>query len=215
MEKNSIYILGLGHNTPVYIDLVEACGYQVAGLYHYDNTRVGESLHGYKIIGSNDDLFSKTTLEGCSFALSMGDNKIRMMLSDKIRELGGNIPTLIHPSAIIQKFALIESGAVIHANAVIQSDAHIYHDSVISFNVGISHNTTIGRGSYIACQTIVGAYTHIKEGSLIGMGSVIVSGKVPNIGPYSIVGAGSVVISSVEEKCVVAGNPAKTIKIIG
>ena len=29
-----IYILGVGCNTVVYIDLVESCGYRVVGLYH-------------------------------------------------------------------------------------------------------------------------------------------------------------------------------------
>ena len=31
-----IYILGVGCNTVVYIDLVESCGYRVVGLYHYE-----------------------------------------------------------------------------------------------------------------------------------------------------------------------------------
>lgn len=27
--NKEIYILGVGHNTPVYIDLVESCGYTI------------------------------------------------------------------------------------------------------------------------------------------------------------------------------------------
>lgn len=57
MDKN-ICILGVGHNTAVYIDLVETCGYNVVGLYHFEEGRKGEIYFGQMIKGSNDDLFS-------------------------------------------------------------------------------------------------------------------------------------------------------------
>ena len=82
MQKD-LYALGIGHNSPVFIDLALACGYSIAGLYHYNNTRTGEIDHGYEILGSFDDLFAKGSLEGMSFLLTMGDNKIRTELSDK------------------------------------------------------------------------------------------------------------------------------------
>lgn len=204
-----IFILGVGHNTPVYIDLVEACGYTVAGLYHYDEELVGTDIHGYQIIGSNKDLFSQLSLAGANFALSMGDNSLRLQLADKIRNLGGYIPRLIHPSSIIQKFVTLEEGVIIHANCVVQSDAFIGHDTVISYNVGISHNTKIDFGCYIACQSIIGAYVNIKTGTLIGVGCTVASGKVSHIGPNAIVGAGSVVTKPVEENAIVVGNPAR------
>ena len=71
-----ICILGVGHNTPVYIDLAEACGYNIKGLYHYQEGRTGEIDHGYEILGSFEDLWSLPSLEGMSFALSQGDNMV-------------------------------------------------------------------------------------------------------------------------------------------
>ena len=78
-----IYILGVGCNTVVYIDLVESCGYRVVGLYHYEEGRTGEIYFGHKIIGSNEELFS-LDLSGKQFAISVGDNKIRSSLYNKI-----------------------------------------------------------------------------------------------------------------------------------
>ena len=102
-----LYALGIGHNSPVFIDLALACGYKIAGLYHYNDTRTGEIDHGYEILGSFDDLFAKESLEGMSFLLTMGDNRIRTELSNKIIEKGGSVPTLIHPTAVISAFAKI------------------------------------------------------------------------------------------------------------
>ena len=71
-----IYILGVGGSTPVFMDLALSCGYKVAGLYHYNDDRTGESVHGYPIIGSFDDLF-KSDIRRKLFLLSQGNMKIR------------------------------------------------------------------------------------------------------------------------------------------
>ena len=209
MDTSAIFILGVGHNTSVYIDLAESCGYRVAGLYHYNKERIGESIHGFQIIDSTQALFAKETLAGMNFALSMGDNKIRTTLAHTIRGKGGNLPTLIHPTAVVSKFSEIESGVVINANSTIQANVRIRNDSMISSNVSVAHNSSIGEGCLIASHAIIGAHVSISDNVLIGLGAIIVSGKVDSIGANSIVGAGSVVTKSVGPNSVVVGNPAK------
>lgn len=39
-----IYALGVGHNTPVIIELATTCGYRVAGLYNYNCGRTSEYI---------------------------------------------------------------------------------------------------------------------------------------------------------------------------
>ena len=75
--NKEIYALGVGHNTPVFIDLAEACGYKVVGLYHYEAGRTGEYDHGIPILGTFKDLFDKKDLTGMNFILTMGDSRIR------------------------------------------------------------------------------------------------------------------------------------------
>lgn len=212
MENKEIYILGVGHNTIVYIDLVESCGYKVAGLYHYNDERIGENIHGIPIVDSNSNLFKKESLKNINFAISVGDNKIRANLAEQIRVKSGNIPTLIHPSAVVSQYATISKGVVIHANSVVQADVIIEQDSVVSYNVSVTHTSQIGRTCYLASGSSIGAYITIENNVFIGQAAVLVSGKVEYIGSNSIVGAGSVVINNVEENTVVAGNPAKFIK---
>ena len=61
---------------------------------------------------------------------------------------------------------------------------------------------------------MVGAFVHIAPFAFIGQASTLISHKAKSIGRSSIVGAGAVVTKSVEEYHVVAGQPAKTIKIV-
>lgn len=213
MHKPEIFILGVGNNTGVYIDLVESCGFIPAGLYHFQKGREGEHIHNIPILDCHENLFKKD-LSGMLFSISVGDNKIRAELATKILKQGGIIPTLIHPSAIVSKYAEISESVVIHANAVVQAGACIGENSVISYNASVSHNSKIGKNCYQAFNSTVGAYVTISDFVLIGQAAAIVSGKVDCIGINSIIGAGAVVTKSVEANTVVAGNPARVIKRI-
>lgn len=214
-KTKELYALGVGHNTPVFIDLAFDCGYQIKGLYHYNNDRTGETDHGFNILGSFDDLFSHGNLTGKSFLLTMGDSSIRMNLAKKIIELGGNVPTLIHPTAVISRFATISKiGVYISAFSFVQADSFVGDNTVILSHVNISHTTTIGKGCFIAGGATIGAYTEVEDNVFIGQGALSISAKVKKIGAKSYVGARSLLTKEVPEKVVVAGCPARIIKQI-
>lgn len=214
MENKDIYILGVGHNTPVYIDLAEACGYHIQGLYHYNSDRTGEFDHGYKILGSFEDLFSLGNLNQKNFALSQGDNEIRSSIFEKILKAGGNIPTLIHPTATVSKFATLGKGCIIHINAVVHPDVVIGDNTVLSYNTAITHSSQIGKHCYLAFDTKIGAYTKVEDFVFFGINSHTISGKVDCIGTHAYIGAGALVTKSIEAYNVVMGSPAKVIKIL-
>lgn len=213
-DNKDIYILGVGRNTEVYIDLAESCGYSPVGLFHFNKERLGEFIHDVKIIGSNETLFKNSSLIGQKFAISVGNNYVRSQLANEIIKRGGCLPNLIHPAAIVSKYAILGKGVIIHPNAVIQAGASIGFNSVISFNAAISHTSEVGDNCYLALYANIGAYVKISNFVLIGQGATIVSAKVKYIGENSIIGAGSVVIHDVEANSVVAGNPAKLLRII-
>ena len=209
-----IYALGVGHNTPVFIDLAEACGYTIKGLYHYNNERNGQIDHNFEIIGCFDELFTQGDLKGKNFLLTMGDNKIRTTLSDKIQALGGNVPTLIHPTAIISRFAKIsEVGVYINPFAYVQADSEIESNTIILSGVNISHTNHIGKSCFIAGGATIGAYTTIEDFVFVGQGALSISGKVKTIGQYAYIGARSLITHDVLPHSIIAGSPAKILKI--
>ena len=208
-----IYALGVGHNTPVFIDLALDCGYEIVGLYHYNGDKTGEVDHGYKILGSFDDLFLRKSLQGLNFLLTMGDSKIRTELSKKIISKGGLVPTLIHPTSIISKFAKISDvGVYISAFSFVQADSFVGDNTVILSHVNISHTTHIGKGCFLAGGSIIGAYTNMEDNVFIGQGALSISGKVATIGHDAYVGARSLLTKNVPPNTVVAGIPAKVIR---
>lgn len=205
---NEIYVLGIGCSTFVRVQLAIACGYTIAGLYHYNSDRTGDLDHGYKIIGSFDDLFM-LDIKNKYFLLSMGDVKIRKGLYKKITSKGGIVPTLIHPTANISQFATISpNGVLIDSQAIVQSDCIIDEGTFICSQTIVCHQTTVEPYVFIAPQAMVGARLKIGSFSFIGQNATLISTKVKEIGKHAIVGAGAVVTKSVEPYTTVTGCPA-------
>ena len=213
MQEKQLLVLGVGHNTPVFIDLAEQCGYEIIGLYHYNDDRTSEVDHGFKIQGSFNDLFASNDLVGKNFLLTMGDNLIRSQLLEKIVSLGGTIPSLIHPTAVISRFAEISNvGVYISAFSHIQADTKIGQGTVILSGVNVSHTNTIGKYCFFSGGSTVGAYTEVEDFVFMGQGALSISSKVRNIGTHAYIGARSLLTKDVKPYSVMYGSPAKELR---
>ena len=207
-----IYALGVGHNTPVCIDLALACGYEIAGLYHYAEGRTGEVDHGYRILGTFEDLW-KEDLRGKAFLLTMGDMHIKSELTERILAAGGEVPTLIHPTAVISAFATIDPvGVYISPFTYVQADSTVGEGTDLLSHVNISHTTHIGRYCMLAGGTHIGAYTTMEDFVFVGQGVLSISAKVNRIGEGAFIGAGSLLTCEVPAGAKVVGRPAKPIE---
>ena len=207
-----LYALGVGHSTPLFIEIAEMAGWKVAGLYHYNNDRTGEYDHGYKILGSFDDLYGKN-VSGVNILLTMGDMNIRRQIYEKIVSLGGRVPTIIHPSAHVSRFAKIsDRGVVIGDRVELQSDVVVEENSVLRSDVTVCHNTIIESDVFVGPKALVGAYITIGKFAYIGQGSILVSEKAEHIGQNSLIGAGALVTKPVPDNVVAIGSPARVMK---
>lgn len=211
-RKKEIYVLGIGGSSFKMIDLANACGYEVIGLYHYNNERTGQFDHGYRILGSFDDLFEQD-IKDKNFLLTMGDMNIRKSLSGKIISKGGLVPTLVHPSAEISQFALISPlGVIVDSLTVIQADCVIDEGVYICSHSMICHQTHLEAYVFVAPHALIGARLNIRDFVFIGQNATLISTKVKEIGSHTIVGAGAVVTKELPSHVVVVGNPARIIK---
>lgn len=212
--NNSIYVLGIGHNSIAMIELAEDCGYEIAGLYHYNNERTGEVYFDFKIAGSTEELLSKESLEGMNFLLTMGDNAIRTELYNKIIAKGGNVPSLVHPTATVSKRSQIGNGVLVMPQSIVQADVTIGNNTIITLNSVVSHSTTIGNNCFISGNNLIGAYVNVEDNCWIGQACLIVSGTVNTVGHHSVLGAGSVLRNDMRPGCLYLGNPARLVKRI-
>ena len=177
MAVTKIYVYGFSGHGAVVADVARACGY-------------GEVvfLDDAKFDGKNVLKFDQS-LEKADVIVAIGDNKIRRILQERVKNAGFVLVNLIHPSAVVSKSAQIGEGAIINTGAIIE------HDCKIGDFAHVSPNAALAGG------VIVGANTHV------GIGSCII--QCVKIGADCIIGAGSVVVRDIADGSVAYGNPAK------
>lgn len=117
--------------------------------------------------------------------------------------------TLIHPSAIIPKgYCKIEHGILIAPLARLLPDTIIGDNCILLGNSFIWHNTVLDVFAHIATNAVVCGFVHIGKAVHIGSNATI---KKVNVGDFSLVGSGAVVLHDVDVNTIVVGNPAKVL----
>jgi acetyltransferase-like isoleucine patch superfamily enzyme len=146
------------------------------------------------LIGANVKIFDFVNLYGCSL--------------DEGTKIGA--------------FVEVQKGVSIGKNCKISSHSFICEGVTIKDNVFIGHGVTFTNDKFPRATNLDGSLqidsdwktetTLIEKGVSIGSGVTVLCGIT--IGENAIVGAGSVVTKDVSANTVVAGNPAKFLKLI-
>jgi UDP-2-acetamido-3-amino-2,3-dideoxy-glucuronate N-acetyltransferase len=158
-------------------------------------------------------------------------------------EPGIPIPTRIHPTADVAsprigedtrvwQFVVILAGAVIGRDCNICSHVFIENDVVVGDrctvkcgvqlwdgitledDVFIGPNATFANDPFPRSRVALEEYprTLVKKGASIGANATLLPGVV--IGERAMVGAGAVVVDDVPPGAVVAGNPARVLRMV-
>ena len=125
----------------------------------------------------------------------------------------------IEPGCIIRDMVSIGDNAVIMMGAVINIGAVIGENSMIDMNAVIGARGIIGKNVHLGAGAVVAGVLEppsaspviIEDDVMIGANAVILEGV--RVGKGSVVAAGAIVTHDVEPGCVVAGSPAKVIKM--
>ena len=125
----------------------------------------------------------------------------------------------IEPGAIIRDMVTIGNNAVVMMGAVINIGAVIGDNSMVDMNAVIGARGIIGNNVHLGAGAVVAGVLEppssspviIEDDVMIGANAVILEGV--KIGKGAVVAAGAIVTHDVEPGCVVAGSPAKVIKM--
>ena len=130
-----------------------------------------------------------------------------------------NIPARIEPGAVIREQVQIGKNAVIMMGAIINIGAIIGEGTMIDMGAVLGGRATVGKNCHVGAGAVLAGVIEpasatpvvVEDNVLIGANAVVIEGC--RIGHDAVVAAGAVVVSDVAPNTVVAGCPARVIKV--
>lgn len=166
---------------------------------------IGRQVHGIPVIARSElqQIASPNLISVHGSAASYQNRRTL------IEQFDGKVSwqTVIHPSAVISKYASIGKNVFISAGVSVGPNAVIEDHVIILANATVHHDSRIGSGSIVCGNVLIAGNVEIGSGVYIGAGSTLKNGI--QVGTGSLIGMGSVVLSSVGDSEVWFGNPAK------
>lgn len=204
----NIVLIGDSGHAKVIKDIILANGDYILGILDDKYTDVFKED---KIIkGPITYLHELLVDEQVKVIIAIGNNRIRQQIVSRI-----NIPidryiSCIHPSAIVSPSAIIEKGTVVMPGAIVNADASIGMHSIINSNAIVEHDCLVENYVHISPASIVTGGVKIAVGVHLGASSSVI--PLIEIGNWTIVGAGAVVVKNLPANCTAVGAPAKPIE---
>jgi len=207
-----VLIIGAGGHAQVVADVL-LCSHRAGGTaapigYVDDVLHLqGQARLGLPVLGT---LRNIDVVPHDAVILAIGDNRTRQRLYEELQRRGECFVTAIHPCAIIASDVQIGPGSVVCAGVVINTGSHIGANVILNTGCTVDHHNCIGDHVHIAPGVHLGGDVKVGAGALIGIGVIVMPQR--QVGEWSVVGAGAVVIKDIPANTTSVGVPARLVK---
>lgn len=200
-------VLGASGHGRVVADAALASGWQEIVFFDARWPEI-TSVGPWSVAGDLSHL-EATQSEFDGVVVAIGANRSRLDRYRSLAAAGAKMATIVHPSAIVSRFATIGAGSVLCAGAIVNPFVNIGAAAIINTAATIDHDCTLADGVHISPGAHLGGTVRVGEASWVGIGAAVRQGI--SIGSDVVIGAGAAVVSAVGDKLTVAGVPARTL----
>jgi sugar O-acyltransferase (sialic acid O-acetyltransferase NeuD family) len=212
MSQQKIILVGGGGHCKAVIDVIESNGsYEILGILDVQE-KVGETVLGYPIIGTDEQIGKYISSDVC-FLVSIGQIKtarVRRTLFEELKRQGAQLATIISPTAYVSRHSIVGEGCIIMHHATVNAGVIIGSNTILNTSCNVDHDVKIGDHCHVSTHAVINGGCEIGSGTFIGSNSVFNQGV--HIAENVIIGAGTVVNKAILEPGIYAGVPFKRIE---
>lgn len=146
----------------------------VATQLGYKTTFLDDSIPNHPLSSFTDHIALDTY-----FISAFGNNTFRMQWIEKVESAGGQLATLIHPTAYVSPTATVAHGTVILPKAVVNTGVTIQRGCILNLGAMIDHGCIIEEGCHICLGAIVKGDNRIPAFTKIEAGVVVEARQWP------------------------------------
>ena len=178
----------------------------------FDDFTNEKSVNAIPVIGKTADVEKAFELKQFDELLIGIGYKHLAVKKELFEKFNNKIPfgRIIHSTSWVDVTAIIEKGTVIYPGCIIDAKAVIKENTVLNVGCTIAHDTYIGAHSFLSPRVAIAGFVRVEEQCVLGINSTIIDNI--NISSNTQIGAGSLVIKSIEKKGLYVGNPARFIR---
>ncbi len=163
----------------------------------------------WPVVGSTAVLLRQLS-EFQGVVVAIGDNEIRLEKLTKLEQHKACLSVVVHPSAVISRYAQVGLGSVILATAVVNAGAKLGRGCIINTGAVVEHDCRLDDGVHVSPNASLAGAVEVGFQSWIGAGASVKQSIT--IGRMVTVGMGAVVIADAPNGSVVVGSPARQMK---
>lgn len=156
-------------------------------------------------IEETEQLYNTNEFDCLFIAIGYSHLRFKYKLQQKLKHLP--FATIIHPTATIEKNAIIQPGVLICANTHIGINTIIKSGAVIHLFSFVPHDNVIKECAFISSGVNIGGKSSIGKKCFLGIGSTITDSI--SICDEVVIGASSVALKSINSPGTYIGTPAK------
>lgn len=202
---SGVLILGAGGHAKVIADILLLQDVTVLGFLDDDPALWGKQFIGLPVLGS---IASYADYAPDGLVSAIGSNAVRKRVVSRLGVAVESLwQTVIHPRATVAHSVELGCGLVIAAHAVVNPDSKLGDHVIVNTGATVDHDCIVDSFAHIAPGVHLAGDVKIGEGSLIGIGSQSIPGC--HVGAWSVVGAGSTIVTNIPANVTAKGTPAR------
>lgn len=200
-----VVIVGGGGHSKVIIEVFRAMGCEPACIL--DPHTSNRDILGVAVFGGDDQMGRLFEMGYRRAHVAIGQNSLRRRLGTELKNLGFELVNALHPSAVISPSAELGEGVSVMPNAIIHTKARVSALAIVNTGAIVEHDCFVGVATHVAPRSVMGGNVVLEDEVLFGIGAV--ARPLSRVGARATIGAGAVVIGTIEADLVAVGTPAR------